>query len=205
MGYLNLQFVDGVCDEVGSVPAAEGDVRWRDDEPGEDARAASEPVRSHRAEPLQRRGARRDHRAHGCARRLLGVRGTRRSSWRRRQPEPRARPSASISGCGRSSRRAGSQSRRRGSRRRPKRGRRAATARRPRGSCCALEIDENGLGPVHHRILAILRRHGRPLALRRLVAQAGITVEAFRSIYEPALVAARVINATPRGMMLAPR
>src|SRR5262249_801802 len=61
--------------------------------------------------------------------------------------------------------------------------------------------DENGLGPVHRRILGILRRHGRPMALRRLASQADITAEAFRTIYEGALIASRAILPTPRGIL----
>ena len=76
-------------------------------------------------------------------------------------------------------------------------GRGSATSDDARHALRLAQLDENGIGPVHRRILEVLRKHGRPLALRRLVEQVGITVEAFRSIYEPALFNSGAIIATP--------
>jgi len=62
-------------------------------------------------------------------------------------------------------------------------------------------VDENGLGPVHHRILAILAEHRRPIAKHRLARLAGITAAAFRDFYELALLQVRAIVPTSRGIM----
>ena len=81
-------------------------------------------------------------------------------------------------------------------------GRTAATAADARAALRALELDERGLGRVHHRVLEILARHGRPLAVRRLATWAGVTVEAFRRLYEPALMMSGAVISTPRGIAL---
>ena len=82
------------------------------------------------------------------------------------------------------------------------RGASSATDVDAREALRALQLDENGLGPVHHRILAVLRKHGRPVALPRLAARVGITAAAFRTIYEPALFGAGAIVSTPFGIGL---
>ena len=61
------------------------------------------------------------------------------------------------------------------------------------------ELDQNGIGPVHRRILDVLRWYGRPMAAQRLCSQVGITVKALRTIYEPALVRSGAVIPTPRG------
>jgi hypothetical protein len=66
------------------------------------------------------------------------------------------------------------------------------------------QLEENGIGPVQRRILDVLRKHGRPIALARLAAQVGITPAAFRSVYEPALLRARATIPTRFGVALAP-
>jgi holliday junction DNA helicase RuvB len=81
-------------------------------------------------------------------------------------------------------------------------GRGSATSDDARSALRLAQLDENGIGPIHRRILEVLRKHGRPLALRRLVEQVGTTVEAFRSIYEPALFGAGAIVSTRFGMGL---
>lgn len=64
--------------------------------------------------------------------------------------------------------------------------------------------DEDGLGPVHRRILKILAQYGHPLAVRRLADWAGISVGAFRTFYEAALMLSGWIVSTPRGIAITP-
>ena len=78
---------------------------------------------------------------------------------------------------------------RRGARSCRRAGRRIRSRSTMRGTRSRLaELDENGIGPVHRRILDVLRWYGRPMAAQRLCSQVGITVKALRTIYEPALV-----------------
>ena len=83
------------------------------------------------------------------------------------------------------------------------RGASSATDVDAREALRVLQLDENGLGPVHHRILEVLRKLGRPIALPRLAARVGITAAAFRTIYEPALFCAGAIVFTRFGIGLA--
>jgi predicted nucleotidyltransferase len=55
-----------------------------------------------------------------------------------------------------------------------------------------------GLGPVHRAILDILRRHGRPMKAQRLARAAGLTLESFRTLYEPLLFELGAIEPTSR-------
>jgi holliday junction DNA helicase RuvB len=82
------------------------------------------------------------------------------------------------------------------------RGRKSATAEDARTTLLCAELDENGFGPVHRRILTILRTHGRPLAHHRLLAQLGLSAEAYSTLYEPALIRTGMIASTPRGLAL---
>jgi Holliday junction DNA helicase RuvB len=82
------------------------------------------------------------------------------------------------------------------------RGRTSATADDARAALEALGLDARGWGRVHHRILEALAHHGRPLAVRRLAAWVGVTLEAFRRFYEPGLLMSGAMVATPRGMAL---
>ena len=81
----------------------------------------------------------------------------------------------------------------------------SASAADARAALEAARIDERGLGPVHHRILAILARHRRPMAVRRLARAAGLTLESFRKLYEPVLFELGAIVPTARGMALGDR
>jgi Holliday junction DNA helicase RuvB len=82
-------------------------------------------------------------------------------------------------------------------------GRTTASAADARQALVAAQIDARGLGPVHRRILEILARHRRPMAVRRLARAAGLTLESFRRLYEPALFDLAAIVPTARGMSLA--
>jgi Holliday junction resolvasome RuvABC ATP-dependent DNA helicase subunit len=62
------------------------------------------------------------------------------------------------------------------------------------------QIDEDGLGPIHRRVLVALARHGRPMAIGRVARLAGVSTEAFRRFYEPALIELGLITATARGL-----
>ena len=78
----------------------------------------------------------------------------------------------------------------------------SASAADARAALESARIDERGLGPVHRRILAVLARHRRPMAVRRLARAAGLTLDSFRKLYEPVLFELGAIVPTARGMAL---
>jgi Holliday junction DNA helicase RuvB len=83
-------------------------------------------------------------------------------------------------------------------------GRKVARQKDAREALRMLDLDERGFGPVHRRVLEVLRKHKRPLAVRRVATWSGITVEAFRRFYEASLMISGAIVPTPRGIALAP-
>jgi Holliday junction resolvasome RuvABC ATP-dependent DNA helicase subunit len=83
-------------------------------------------------------------------------------------------------------------------------GRKSATEADARATLHALELDEDGLGSVHQRILETLRGYGKPMASPKLAVQVGITLHALRTVYEAPLIASRALVPTRYGMALGP-
>ena len=176
------------ADQAGPVRDPEGDVRRRDDGSGPAARAARGAVPGVRgARALRRGGSRRD--------RAAGPRRGAGSPWMARPPRSSRAPRAAAPGrrsisswpCGGCC---------------APRGRASASAADARAALAAARIDERGLGSVHRRILAVLARHRRPMAVRRLARAAGLTLDSFRKLYEPVLFELGAIVPTARGMAL---
>jgi Holliday junction DNA helicase RuvB len=84
-----------------------------------------------------------------------------------------------------------------------KRRRPSAAEEDARAALADARIDADGLGRVHRRVLEVLARHRRPMAYRRLARAAGVSVKAFRDLYEPALFELGAIVPTARGMVIA--
>jgi Holliday junction resolvasome RuvABC ATP-dependent DNA helicase subunit len=78
----------------------------------------------------------------------------------------------------------------------------SANADDARAALAGAEIDQNGIGPRHQRILGVLRRYRRAIGVRRLASEAGLTEQAYRTLYEPVLIRSRAVEATRWGLRL---
>ena len=61
------------------------------------------------------------------------------------------------------------------------------------------DIDPMGLEPVDRKVLSILEKARRPVALGRLAARAGLPIATLRDVVEPFLLRAGLIDVTARG------